>query len=194
MIKIIKGKYKNISMRIDTNLDIVVKCPQRVSDNKVEQFIQSHQKWIISQQNKILKAKDILSGYDLENNIYLFGRPIEFKGDKKSEYMRLFNDYILTLLENISQKLKIAYNQVSFINSVRVWGSLDRYKNMKLNIKLLLLDKNLVEYVIIHELCHSLQFNHSVKFWKEVEKYCPNYKSLRGELQKYSQLLKEKIF
>lgn len=194
MIRIIKGKYKNISMRIDANLDVIVKCPKRVSDNNVGYFIKTHQKWIISQQNKMLKAKDVLHGYDLENNIYLFGSPIEWNGNKRSEYIKLFNEFIVALLDNIANETDMQYNKVSFTNSIRVWGSLDRNKNMKLNIKLLLLDKKLVEYVIIHELCHGLQFNHSKNFWSEVEKCCPNYKSLRGELQKYSFVLKEKIF
>ena len=61
---------------------------------------------------------------------------------------------------------------------------------MKLNWKLLILPRNLAEYVVCHELCHSLHMNHQPKFWKAVEKICPDFKTRKKELSKYGFLLK----
>ena len=51
--------------------------------------------------------------------------------------------------------------------------------------------KDLIDYIIVHELCHSKFMNHKPQFWKEVEKYCPNYKILRQKIKEYSFLLKK---
>ena len=72
-----------------------------------------------------------------------------------------------------------------------MWGSLDKNNNMVLNYKLISLPLDLINYVIIHELCHSLQFNHSKRFWAEVKSFCPNYKECNNQLKFLSYVLKD---
>ena len=194
MIKIIRGKYKNINMRVDGDFNIIIKCPKRVPDEKITEFISSHKRWISLQQERIFNSKQVLNNYDFDNFLYIFGKPYDKTGNKKSDYIELFNKYVIDLLNKISVQTGLSYNKVSHINSIRVWGSMDRNKHIKLNLKLLLLNEELVKYVIIHELCHTIEFNHSKSFWRAVEKFCPNYKTLVKELNKYSHVLKERVF
>ena len=65
------------------------------------------------------------------------------------------------------------------------WGSCNLQKHISLNSALVYLPQNLIEYVIIHELCHIKFLNHSHKFWKLVENYIPNYSKLEQELKQY---------
>lgn len=67
-----------------------------------------------------------------------------------------------------------------------MWGSMNNKKEMRLNWKLIILPEKLIEYVIIHELCHIKYLNHSKLFWQEVSKYLPDYKSRRNNLKEYS--------
>lgn len=195
MIRVVKGKYKSISMRVDENLDVIVKAPRRVGDAQISEFIIKHKNWLLKQQEKILIANEILKTYDFDHYVYVFNNPI--KCDKKEQtkfYLSIFNNLVGDLLKKLSLETEIKYNSLKPTNSIRIWGSMDRNQNMKLNIKLLLLPKEIVEYVIIHELCHEIEFNHSKNFWAKVKKYCPNYKVLRKELEIYRAVLKLKIF
>lgn len=64
------------------------------------------------------------------------------------------------------------------------WGSCSKTGNLNFNYRLIHLSSDLVDYIIIHELCHLIEFNHSIRFWNLVGVHCPNYKKLVAELRK----------
>lgn len=93
--------------------------------------------------------------------------------------------------EIISERLKyftnlydFSYGRVSIRNQKTRWGSCSRQGNLNFNYRLVHLRGELRDYVIIHELCHLKEFNHSSKFWGLVAKVIPEYKELRKELKK----------
>jgi len=63
------------------------------------------------------------------------------------------------------------------------WGSCSRAKDISLNAQMLFLAPEAVRYVLIHELCHTREMNHSARFWREVERYCPDYRQIRAGLK-----------
>jgi len=78
------------------------------------------------------------------------------------------------------------YSSVKIQSSKTRWGSCSRYKSINLSYYLMLLPAHLIDYVILHELCHTRQMNHSEKFWKEMDTVTQNKsKALRKELKKY---------
>ena len=195
MIEIRKGKYKNLSMKIDDNLSIIVKAPNRIGDEKIVEFINKHKNWIKTHQERILNLKEKLKEYDFKNNVYIFDNPTCCINKNKFEiYKQLFSEIISDLVEKLSYETSISYNSLKSINSKRVWGSMDKNKNMRLNLKIILLPKEIVEYIIIHELCHTIYFNHSKQFWNQVNNFCPNFKECNKKLKEYSFLLRENIF
>lgn len=66
------------------------------------------------------------------------------------------------------------------------WGSCSAAKRIHLNAHLLLLPLDQLDYVLLHELCHTRQMNHSAAFWQEVSAVCPDWKTLRGKLKQFS--------
>jgi predicted metal-dependent hydrolase len=74
------------------------------------------------------------------------------------------------------------YNQVRIRNQKTRWGSCSQKGNLNFTYKLILLSSRLVDYVIVHELCHLEQMNHSPKFWELVSQTIPDYKARRREL------------
>ena len=106
--------------------------------------------------------------------------------DIKEFYNKAFDSYILPLAKNISLKTGIICLKILRTNSKRMWGSMNNKKEMRLNWKLIILPEKLIEYVIIHELCHIKYLNHSKLFWQKVSKYLPDYKSRRNNLKEYS--------
>lgn len=75
------------------------------------------------------------------------------------------------------------YKKVSFKSMKSRWGSCNSNREITLNIYLLMLPWNLIDYVIFHELSHTLHLNHSAAFWEQVHTHIPNYKQLRKELK-----------
>ncbi|WRY50327.1 M48 family metallopeptidase [Clostridium intestinale] len=77
------------------------------------------------------------------------------------------------------------------VNSVRVkdvktrWGSCSSKRNINLSYKLIMAPKEVIGYVIVHELCHLKEMNHSEKFWREVSNIIPNYKVYLEHLKKF---------
>lgn len=81
-------------------------------------------------------------------------------------------------VEYYAQMHNFVYNRVSIKNTTTRWGSCSSLRNLNFNYKLAFLDQQLLDYVVVHELCHLRYMNHSKQFWAEVEKILPEYKQL----------------
>lgn len=92
------------------------------------------------------------------------------------------HDLVLAF-EKMSRLIKLPYSSVTIRDQKTMWGSCTTGKKISLNYKLLFLPKRLVHYIFIHELCHTIHMNHSIKFWQQVEKYDPNWKTHRKEMR-----------
>ena len=75
------------------------------------------------------------------------------------------------------KKINLNYNGFSVRSFKRRLGSCDNKKHISFNWKIILMPKQIIDYVVIHELCHIIHFNHSKLFWEEVSNFCPEYKS-----------------
>jgi predicted metal-dependent hydrolase len=65
------------------------------------------------------------------------------------------------------------------------WGTCSSRRELRFNWKCIMLKDDLIDYIVVHELCHLKQMNHSSDFWNEVENRIPDYKSRRNALKKY---------
>ena len=80
----------------------------------------------------------------------------------------------------------VTYGRITIRHQKTRWGSCSSSGNLNFNCMLMATTPELIDYVVVHELCHRKQMNHSPSFWAEVEKVLPNYKELRKELRQYS--------
>jgi predicted metal-dependent hydrolase len=86
-------------------------------------------------------------------------------------------------LRTVSQDVKLPFTRVSIRKQKTIWGSCSLRKTISLNSKLLFLPKDVVRYVFVHELCHTVHLNHSKDFWALVGKHEPNYEALDANLR-----------
>jgi len=166
------------------------------------------------------KNKENSKSLEEKNQLLLFGKTIDIEvvNSKQNIFMlkedklivKISTNFTKEIKEQIRQKLYIEESKTKitpifkewenrmqlFSNNLKYrktksqWGSCSSKNNISLNTYLCLLPKELIEYVIIHELSHIKHKNHSKEFWNLVQEYQPNYKNLRKELKKYGQFLK----
>lgn len=82
-----------------------------------------------------------------------------------------------------NQFYNFTYGQIAIRNQTSRWGSCSKKGNLNFNYKIVMLSPELADYLVVHELCHLGEFNHSPNFWKLVEKTLPDYKELRKKLK-----------
>lgn len=197
-MKIIREFRKSISIRVLESGEVVVKAPLFLTKNKIEEFILSKKKWISKQLSKLKAKEEVLKQYNFEENVYLNGNVFNWdkiRRDNRQTKASFYSEKAITLLkraEQVSNKLKIKAN-FKLCSSMRIWGSCSSESLIKLNWKLIILPIELQYYVIYHELCHTIHMNHSKEFWKQVEKYIPEYKKHQIKLKNLSFILSKDI-
>lgn len=121
----------------------------------------------------------------LTNLIKIFFPPNKKTRTKKikPEIRKKAFDLVCARLEYFNQFYNLKYNKVSIRNQKTRWGSCSSRGNLSFNVKILFLSPELQDYLIVHELCHLKEFNHSKRFWDLVEKQIPNYKYLHNKIR-----------
>lgn len=95
-------------------------------------------------------------------------------------------NYLAKRIEILGKTHGFNFEKLKFTHASTRWGSCSSRGTISLNIALMNLPLELIDYVIIHELCHLRQMNHSPAFWAEVAKYCPNYKIYVENIKQFS--------
>lgn len=93
--------------------------------------------------------------------------------------------YIPSRVEHFAQIIGVTYGRITIRHQKTRWGSCSSSGNLNFNCALMNTTPEIIDYVVVHELCHRKQMNHSALFWAEVEKILPNYKELRSALKNY---------
>ena len=207
--KIIKSKRRTLSLSINENAELIVRAPNQISNKKIEEFIIEKSKWINKNKNlmqsRINEMNNSDSNYLFLGNIYPlikvnenpnkidfngteFITSIEnqdkFKASLKSWYKIKFKEIAIPRLNYFSDKYNLKINQVRFKNQKTLWGSCSSKNNINLNYLLVMAPMIVIDYVIIHELVHTVHKNHSENFWNAVEAIMPDYKKAKKWLNK----------
>jgi predicted metal-dependent hydrolase len=191
-VNIIKKNIRNMYLRVNSDLEIVVSANHFISDKSIINFIIDNESSVLKMLEKQKKknAKD--------QNFYLLGNKHEivicsaFKNpviednkiflSNKKDIEKLYKD---TAIKIFKERLDICHNNIGSIpypslkirKMKRKWGYYNKRGNfITLNLELIKYSIDEIDYVIIHELCHIVHFNHSKNFWKMVSMYKPNYK------------------
>ncbi|MBR3804537.1 MAG: DUF45 domain-containing protein [Clostridia bacterium] len=187
MIKVIKSSRKTISIQIDKTGEITVKAPIFLSDEKINDYIISKKSWIEKHQNFNLsiinKNADIIS----KKKVYFMGEIVDFTEDFGRKIKDFASVYLIERTSFLAKKHGFSFKNVAIKNYKSRWGTCYKNKDITLNLKLICLNKNVIDYVILHELCHTVYFNHQKNFHSLL-------KSLIGNESEFKRELKEKSF
>ncbi len=108
----------------------------------------------------------------------------EIKKAIKSFYREEGKKILIRRTEYYSKTLKLTYNKITLKDMSSRWGSCSSKKNINYSLRLLLFPLELIDYVVVHELCHLIHMNHSKDFWQELERIMPDYKEREKKIKK----------
>ena len=209
-VKIMRStkRLKTISLQIKNGVPIIY-CPSYIKDSYLRSIIKKKQLWIKKKINveknreKILiKNKSIfpflgrkftlLTLASEENKVFLKNNSLvihctEFKLAKKNlvEWLKLeAKKYLVKRVQFVSSKIRINFKKLNLKGYRAMWGSCNSQSEICLNWKLVMLPKKVIDYVIVHELCHIVEPNHSKSFWSLVKQHDSEYIENKNWLKK----------
>jgi predicted metal-dependent hydrolase len=103
---------------------------------------------------------------------------------------RKAQDLLDKKVEACAKELGVKYNKVKINRARTRWGSCSPRGNLNFNIRLIMAPEPVIDYVVVHELCHLKEMNHSRRFWNIVERYCPDWRTRREWLETHEAELK----
>ena len=167
-IEIQRRKIKNMNIYIKPPKgDVLVTVPMRISDEEVFRFLKKKEQWILKNHEKMKNQKTFQQKeISIEQRKWLENKIIEY-AMKWEPVMGVHCTGFM--IRNMKTR----------------WGSCSSAGNVNFNYQLYYMPRELMDYVIIHELSHRRHMNHSAEFWQEVEKYCKTYRECRKKLRDY---------
>ncbi len=164
-------RVRSRSIRIHVHGDgrVVVTAPRQVSEKTITKFVDEKQEWIDEHVRKIAsKPRRLLSYHDAEEYKRLRPKAMAFAARR---------------LQHFNIQYGTTYRRLQIRDSTTRWGSCSRTGSISFSYKIVLLPPALADYIVVHELCHCLAFNHSLKFWELVAEAIPDYKECRKLLR-----------
>ena len=215
--EIIRTNRNSIALTINEKGDLIVRAPYQMPVEKIYDFIKEKQKWIEKKQSFIKTTLSENKDITEYNSMFFIGKKYPIQLVKGLDQAILTNDHlaipftnninikkhnlktflclkieqiIMPKISKFARKIGVSPMSVKIISSKAKWGMCDSKSNIYFNFKLAMLSNEMIDYVIIHELCHIKHLNHSKEFWKEVERFMSNYKDSINMLKKSDFLIK----
>lgn len=159
---IIKSNRRTLSLEVKED-GLIVRSPHRATDEEINAFVAKHKRWIEKNILKIRKRKELLDGAEALS-----------KDDIQALVEKALN-VIPDRVKHYAEIIGVTYCRITIRNQRSRWGSCSAKGNLNFNCLLMLAPPEVLDSVIVHELCHRKVMNHSDKFYAEVLRAFPNY-------------------
>lgn len=176
MVKVVKSNRKTVSIEITKDAEVIVRAPFQMPDTEIQKFLNEKSNWI----EKHIQMQRVR----MENTKYT-------KQLTEEEIQKLAEKALEVIPKRVAyyaKQMGVTYGRITIRNQKTRWGSCSSKGNLNFNCMLMLLPPEIQDYVVVHELCHRKEMNHSPRFWAEVEKVLPDYQTRRKWLKENGRL------
>lgn len=171
--KIVRSDRKTMSLQVKRDGSVIVRCPRWMAGYRIRAFVEEHADWVERQVRAVrLQMED---------------RPC-FTEKEVSRYREKARMVLTEKVACWAAKMGVTYGRIAIRQQTTRWGSCSAKGNLNFNWVLVLMPEELQDYVVVHELAHRLEMNHSPRFWEIVARYVPDYRVRRKRLRDYSGL------
>lgn len=209
----INKRAKRVSIKIKNHDLVEIIIPSNRFEKTAREFFDEKKIWI---ENQLIRLNTLVEKFEVEIGgcVPIWGEsfsiksedldfltlrdryliiPTKFRNLVKFEVRQFLKkelkDYLNHKVPYFAQLMNLEYKKFSIKDTKSRWGSCSHCKELTFAQRLVFLEKQAVDYVIIHELAHLKHMDHSKEFWTLVEKYCKNYKHIRNSLKRASSVL-----
>lgn len=172
-VTVIRSNRKTVAIQVNSDLSVTVRAPRSVSEKDIEEILKKKEAWISKHIEKIKETKERVEAEPTEKLT-------------REKVIALAEEALKVISERVEYFAKVigvTYGKITVRNQKTRWGSCSSKGNLNFNCLLMLAPPEVLDYVVVHELCHRKQMNHSKAFWLEVEKVLPDYKEARKWLK-----------
>ncbi len=166
---------RRVSIVIGSSSEVTVRMPFGVSEDRARRFVESKKEWIEKMLLKMKRREKKQEG------------ALELPKGNRAD-LKIYKAAALGLVENKIQEFNkfygFKYKKITIRNTSSRWGSASKKGNLSFNYRIAMLPPELADYLVVHELCHLKEMNHSINFWALVAKSIPDYKKRRKELRR----------
>ena len=212
--EIIRSRRKTLAISVDSFGRLIVRAPLRCSEARIFAFLQEKEGWImrkiaerkgagidlppenlngytmtlLGKKCKIYVVPTLKVGYDSEKDIIYL--PEKNPKERLIKWLKDNAKRILTTVTaQTAERMQTVYKSVTITSARSRWGSCSGDNSLHYSFRLIYAPKDVVEYVVVHELAHTKHHNHSKAFWTEVAKYVPDWKVKRNWLKVHGGLM-----
>jgi len=171
-IKRIK-RTKRVKISVNAQSRVIVTAPVLYPQILIKKFVYEKREWIVERQNILQKQK--------KNWII----PEHINKDSFESCRAQSKKFIRDKVKYYNEYYHYSYNRIAVKNMKTRWGSCSSKNNLNFHYRLMFLPIELADYIVVHELCHLKEMNHSDRFWRLVAKQIPDYKRRRVALKHY---------
>lgn len=205
---LIRAKRRTLVIQVQPDRTVVVRAPLRLAKGQIERFLQQKEGWILLQQQRMEQRQHQKESFSLSQGKFpLFGalfplcfvqggKPYEKdgvfylpQGDEPSlraAAQLLYRDIARRELQQrvafYAQRMGVQPTGLRINGARGRWGSCSGKNSLNFSWRLMLAPEHCVDYVVVHELCHILHHDHSAQFWREVERFFPDWRECRRTL------------
>lgn len=166
---LVRSARRSIAVQIKSDGRVIVRANYKTSLKSIENFLSAKSAWIKKHLAEIA-VKPVLP---------------KFTEEEINGFISLAKAFLPSKTAYFANLIGVSFGKVTIRRARTLWGSCTAKGNLNFNCLLVCVPSDVADYVIIHELCHRKQMNHSQKFWALVSQYCPEYKTRRKWLKTF---------
>ena len=181
---LIRTSRKTIAIQITLDGDVTVRAPRDCEKAEIDDLIRDRREWIEEKRAEFLAQKR-----ECEKKQEQFPK---ITPESEREFRRLAKEKIPKRVALFAEQVGVDYGKITIKDTKSRWGRCSYQGNLNFCWRLILAPEEVLDYIVVHELCHRLEMNHSARFWAEVKRVLPEYEKSKEWLKENGLALLER--
>ncbi len=170
-VLLVRSSRKTLAVQIRADGTVIARAPLRMPKDRILCFLSEKASWIRMQQGRMQERENMRQ----QARIHL-------DAAQEKELRERAKSVLAQRTAYFARQIGVTYGRITVRDQKTRWGSCSQTGNLNFNFRLILAPSEVLDYVVVHELCHRRQMNHSTQFWQEVAQVLPDYRKRKAWL------------